>query len=188
MKRLRPERVEPMRLGASLLLALLLSGCETDMYDQAKYQPYEAGELFADGQSARQPVAETVARGSALDLRTDRSPFPVSAELLQRGEERFGIYCSPCHGILGDGQGMNVRRGFPPPPTFHQPRLRVMPDAYFYLVITHGFGIMYSYASRVDSDDRWAIVAYIRALQLSQNATIEEVPEGVSIPASEERP
>jgi len=104
------------------------------------------------------------------------NPLPIDRHTLERGRERFDIYCSPCHSIAGDGDGMIVRRGFPSPPSYHTDRLRRAPDAHFYSVITNGYGMMYSYADRVAPDDRWAIVAYIRALQLSQNAHIADVP------------
>jgi len=104
------------------------------------------------------------------------NPLPMNRQTLERGRERFDIYCSPCHSIAGDGDGMIVRRGFPSPPSYHTDRLRNAPDAHFYSVITNGYGMMYSYADRVAPDDRWAIVAYIRALQLSQNARIGDVP------------
>lgn len=174
--------------GLCRLLALtaigLFIGCETDMYDQPKYEPFEASQLFPDGQSARPPVPDTVARGMPIQVRPQASPYPITQAFLQQGQERFNIYCAPCHSLLGDGQGMVVQRGFPAPPSFHQPRLRKAPDSHFYDVITHGFGIMYSYAARVPPADRWAIIAYIRALQLSQHASLADVPEGLSIPES----
>jgi Cytochrome c. len=105
-----------------------------------------------------------------------KNPLPITRETLLRGRERFDIYCSPCHSVAGDGDGMVVRRGFPAPPSYHTDRLRDAPDAHFYSVITNGYGMMYSYADRVAPDDRWAIVAYIRALQLSQHAHIGDVP------------
>jgi len=105
-----------------------------------------------------------------------RNPYPISAQLLSRGRERFDIYCSPCHSPVGDGDGRVVRRGFPAPPSYHSERLRNAPDSHFYAVITNGYGAMYSYASRVPPADRWAIVAYIRALQLSQHAGLDDVP------------
>ena len=104
------------------------------------------------------------------------NPMPITLATLQRGRERFDIYCSPCHSKAGDGDGMVVRRGFPAPPSYHTDRLRSAPDAHFFSVITHGYGAMYSYADRIAVDDRWAIVAYIRALQLSQHATVDDVP------------
>lgn len=107
---------------------------------------------------------------------TATNPLPINRETLERGRERFDIYCSPCHSVAGDGDGMIVRRGFPSPPSYHTDRLREAPDAHFYSVITNGYGMMYSYADRVAPNDRWAIVAYIRALQLSQNARVDDVP------------
>jgi len=192
-----------------LAVVALLSGCRLEMYDQPRQEPLEASSVFADTQSARQPVVGTVPRtqpftGSinyygessggvipAFDTAAvarandpsfeefDRSgniPVPVTREFLIRGQERYNIYCSPCHGRLGDGQGMIVHRGFPVPPTFHQDRLRQVADGHYYDVITNGFGVMFSYASRVAPDDRWAITAYIRALQLSQSASLQDVP------------
>lgn len=170
-----------------LLSALILMGC-SDMKDQAKYEPLEASEFYADGRASRPLVAGTVPRGmdSQLDPAysgkneagqfVDEFPFPVTREVVQRGRERYDIYCSPCHGYDGYGQGMIVQRGFPAPSSFHTDGLRQAPVGYFYDVITNGFGRMYSYAYRVDPDDRWAIAAYIRALQRSQNATQQDVP------------
>lgn len=113
--------------------------------------------------------------GDAVD-KNGPIPFPVTKELVERGHQRFDIFCSPCHGRMGDGKGMVVERGFPQPPSYHIDRLRNMPDGYFYDVITNGYARMYSYASRIVPEDRWAIVSYVRALQLSQHATIEDVP------------
>ena len=107
---------------------------------------------------------------------TAANPLPIDRRTLERGRQRFDIYCSPCHSIAGDGDGMIARRGFPHPPSYHTPRLRNAPDAHFYNVITQGYGMMYSYADRVAPSDRWAIVAYIRALQLSQHARLDDVP------------
>lgn len=173
-------------IGACLSL---LGGCRRrDMFDQPRYDPLEPSSIFPDGASARRPVEGTVARG---ELRTDRafhsgvtpdagfvteSPRPVDRELLERGRERFTIYCSPCHGQLGDGRGMIVQRGFKQPATFHEERLRGMPLGYFVDVITNGFGQMPSYRTQVSPEDRWAIAAYIGALQLSQHAPIAELP------------
>jgi hypothetical protein len=106
----------------------------------------------------------------------DVIPLPVTQAFLRRGQERYDIFCSPCHGRVGYGEGMIVQRGFPSPPSFHTERLRELPAGYYYDVITNGFGVMYSYGSRVQPTDRWAIVAYIQALQLSQNATLDDVP------------
>jgi mono/diheme cytochrome c family protein len=172
-----------------LLGALTAAGCSPNMREQPRYKPLAYSALFADSRSARQPVDGTVARGQ---LRQDaqfftgkvngapvaKMPVPVTPELLRRGQERFDIYCSPCHGRAGDGQGMVVQRGFQPPPSYHVERLVEAPDGHFFDVMTNGFGAMASYASRVAPADRWAITAYIRALQLSQAATIGDVPEG----------
>lgn len=174
----------------SLVLALLLctlAGCRQDMYDQPKYEPLEASAFFENGQSSRPVVPGAVARGQ---LRTDRHfyegmvhgdaaatmPIAVDRALLDRGRERFEIYCAPCHGRVGDGAGIIVKRGFSAPPSFHLDRLRTAPVGHFYDVITHGHGAMYPYASRVAPRDRWAIVAYIRTLQLSQHAQLDDVP------------
>lgn len=168
---------------------LLAAGCVADpMQDQAKYEPYEPATLFADNASARMLAPNTVARGQ---LRVDTHlyagqvngapaeefPFPIDEAVLARGQERYNIYCSPCHGLDGEGDGMIVQRGFSPPPSFHEERLRVAPVGHFFQVITEGLGTMYGYGDRVQPEDRWAIIAYIRALQLSQNATLDDVPE-----------
>ena len=161
---------------------LMLGGCERglhQMYDQPKYGPLAPSALFSDGNSARPQVEGTVPRaagaiaaassGRAGALQGDAQP-PVSAALLARGRERFGIYCAPCHSERGDGAGTIVERGFPAPPSYHTERLRAAADAHFYQVITSGYGAMYGYADRLTPADRWAIVAFIRALQLSQHA------------------
>lgn len=171
------------------LLVLTASGCDMlDMYDEARFEPLEASTFFDDGASARPLVAGTVARG---DLQDDEAlytgkidgkyvndlPVEFNRALLVRGQERFNIYCSPCHGRLGDGSGMIVRRGFRRPPSFvSTERLLNAPLGHYFDVITNGFGAMPSYASRVAPRDRWAIAAYIRALQRSQNGSVEDVP------------
>lgn len=167
----RPER-------AGCLLLLVLVGCRQQMADQPKYTPLAPSRFFADGQSARMPVAGTVARGAlvAQPSASASLPMPVTRALLLRGQARFDVYCAPCHDRAGTGQGMIVQRGFPMPPSLHLPRLVAAPEGHFYRVITEGYGVMYSYASRVAPGDRWAIAAYIRALQLSQHASIEDVP------------
>jgi mono/diheme cytochrome c family protein len=157
------------------------------MYDQPKYRPLDLSAFFDDGQSARSPVPGTVARGqlriddhfdTGLVDGKDAETFPIRVDraLLERGQARFNIYCAPCHSRLGDGRGMIVRRGFPSPPSFHIERLRAAPPGHFFVVMTKGYGAMYSYAARVEPRDRWAIAAYVKALQLSQNATIDDVP------------
>jgi mono/diheme cytochrome c family protein len=157
---------------AALLLVLALVACD-DMADQAKNKPYHPapGGVASSAQPHPLPPAGTVARDE-----TDTAPPPLDLALLQRGEERFNIYCSPCHGRVGDGHGMIVQRGFPAPPSYHIDRLRQAPTQHFYDVITDGYGAMYSYAARVPPRDRWAIAAYIRVLQESQHAAIDAVP------------
>jgi hypothetical protein len=166
--------------------ALCLSaGCQylrQDMADQPKNRPLSPSEFFADGRSERPLVENTVARGSiaddALAVPKDSNAFllPVDWKLLERGEERYNIFCSPCHGLQGDGNGMIAMRGVKRPPTYHQDRLRQLPNGYFYDVITNGFGQMYSYSAQIPPRDRWAIIAYVRALQLSRNAKVAELP------------
>jgi mono/diheme cytochrome c family protein len=173
---------------SALLTGLLtLAACGGQMRDQPKYQPYEASSFYEDGTSARSLPANTVARGE-LNLDTHLYagqekgapavdfPFPVTEAVLARGQQRYTIFCAPCHGPDGYGDGIIVQRGFTPPPSFHEERLRLAPVGHFFDVITNGFGAMYSYGDRVPAEDRWAIIAYIRALQLSQNATLEDVP------------
>jgi hypothetical protein len=169
-------------------IAMLLAGCRLDMHVQPKYLPYEPSTFFDDGRSERPVVPGTVARGQLhIDellytgkengVVADKFPFPVTRADLERGRERYNIYCTPCHDYTGGGQGMIVQRGFPSPPSFHLDSLRQAPAGHFFEVITNGFGSMYSYASRVEPEDRWRIAAYIRALQRSQHATIQDVPE-----------
>jgi hypothetical protein len=165
------------------------------MHVQPRYNPYDPTDFFNDGQSARMPVAGTVPR-SDLTMGPDELlytgkvngevatgfPFPITREILDRGRERFNINCSPCHGLAGDGDGMIVQRGFRRPPTFHDDRLRNIPVGYFFQVITNGFGVMYPYGYRVTPRDRWAIISYIRALQLSRQVSINDLP-----PAEQEK-
>lgn len=163
---------------ASIALLLLLTACGgRDMEDQEKYEVYEAAALFPDGSAMRQPVPGTVARDEPEHWAELRERPPMSAALLERGRERFDIYCSPCHSRVGDGEGIVVQRGFPHPPSYHIERLREAPASHFVAVMTEGYGVMYSYAARVPPDDRWAIAAYIQALQLSQHAELSELPE-----------
>lgn len=178
-----------------LLAVLALPGCERamhDMYQQPKEQPLAPDAQFADGNSARTPPPGSVAAASGegadssgghLGARpafahagaNQAHPLPITAALLERGRERFDIDCAPCHGRSGDGAGMVVQRGFPAPPDYHSARLRDAPDSHFYQVISHGYGVMYPYADRIVPEDRWAIVAYIRALQLSQHAPRDQL-------------
>lgn len=171
-------------LGA---IAMLIAGCRLDMHLQPKYLPYQPTTFFDDGRSERQPVPGTVARGHLrLDellytgkengVLADKFPFPITRADLERGRDRFNIYCTPCHDYTGNGRGMIVQRGFPSPPSFHIDRLRAAPAGHFFDVMTNGLGNMYSYAARVEPEDRWRIAAYIRALQLSQHSKLEDVP------------
>ena len=172
----------------ALLLAATTVACRQDMQDQPKYIPLRPTEFFTDGRSARPLIAGTVARGHLDDdaaFYTGKDadgkfvaefPFPVTKDVIERGRERFDIYCTPCHDYLGTGNGRIVRRGFRHPPNYHIDRLRQVPPGYIFDVITQGFGAMPDYSAQVRPRDRWAIVAYIRALQLSQNASINDVP------------
>jgi mono/diheme cytochrome c family protein len=189
---------------AALMLVVLLVSCRYDMQDQPKYLAYRGSETFADSLSSRSLVEGTVPRGYLREdaaMYTGKNataqpammkdstgkmtpgsndvnefPFPITREILDRGQERYNIYCSPCHGVIGDGRGMVVNRGFRPPPTYHQDRLRTAALGHFYDVITNGFGTMPDYAMQVPPHERWAIIAYIRALQYSQNAQMADVP------------
>src|SRR5439155_21609228 len=175
------QNTERIRQAMVLAAALLIAGCHRDMRDQPRYETLEASEIFADGQSARPTPAGTVARGQ---LQQDeafytgktggnfvpQAPVAIDRQLLDRGQQRFNIYCSPCHGRTATGDGMIVRRGFRRPPSLHIDRLRDAPAGHFFDVMTHGFGAMPRYGAHVQPQDRWAIVAYIRALQLSQHA------------------
>lgn len=182
----------------SFLFAFFLLACRQQMADQPRYDPLEPSELFADGGSARPHVEGTVARGHLGDdphLHRGESggkpaeafPFPVTMEVLNRGEERYNIYCSPCHDRLGTGDGMIVRRGFTRPPSLHSQRLRDAPAGHLFRVITSGIGAMPDYAAQIPPRDRWAIIAYIRALQLSQSARIADVPAAERAKLEEER-
>ena len=171
--------------------ALMVSGCDLRqrMYDQPKYEAHEATAFFDNGLTSRAPIEGTVARGQ-LRLDTHLYTGKVAGvtvsellpsiefgqQLLERGQERFDIYCSPCHGRTGQGNGLIVQRGLKPPPSFHEARLREAAIGYFFDVMTNGFGAMYSYASRIPVEDRWAIAAYMRALQFSQRAEYDHLP------------
>ena len=179
--------------GCVVVCVVLLGGCRQDMHVQPKILPLAPSQFFDDGRSARPVVPGTIARGhlhtdellytgKIKGALADAFPFRITRKDLARGQERFNIYCAPCHGRLGNGQGMIVQRGFPPPPSYHIDRLRQAPAGYFFDVITNGFGTMYSYASRVTPEDRWKIVAYIRALQLSQKAALADVPPAARPP------
>jgi mono/diheme cytochrome c family protein len=164
---------------------LLAGGCrylKQDMANQPKNLPLSPSDFFEDGRSERPLVENTVARGSiaedALFVPKDSNafPLPVNRELLERGRDRYKIFCTPCHGLQGDGYGMVAMRGMKHPPSYHQDRLRQATNGYFYDNITNGFGAMYGYSAQISPRDRWAIIAYIRALQLSRNAKVADLP------------
>jgi mono/diheme cytochrome c family protein len=186
------------RLACTVTAACLLAGCERakqDMYDQPRYKTYAPSALFEDGASVRPPVTGTqprargafadssggregvdLVRRDALAEEAQTNPYPVDMTLLKRGQDRYTIYCMPCHSPAGDGDGLVVRRGFPAPPSYHQDRLRNVPDRHIYDVIKNGYGVMVPYGDRVEPADRWAIVAFIRALQLSRHADAATLP------------
>ena len=165
-----------MRTAAALMgLSLAIVGCDQRMIHQPKDKAYEASQLFANGRVAQLPPPGAVARDQVFWSSQTAPRPPMSAELLARGHERYDVFCSPCHSRTGDGNGMVVQRGMPHPPNFHSQRLRDVPDRHFLQVMTNGYGAMYSYATRVPPDDRWAITAYIRALQLSRNASVAQL-------------
>lgn len=186
-----------IRISLLLFFLLPLAGCEKlmrNMYDQPRYKPLHGSPLFPDGSAARPPVPGTVpAAGGALAgtssarlgeehereiamaEKAKTNPYPMTLELLHRGQQRFNIYCAPCHSRLGDGEGRVPQRGFPHPPSYHSDRLRKAPDRHFFDVMSDGYGVMLPYANRIPAPDRWAIVAYIRALQLSQYASAEDL-------------
>jgi cytochrome c553 len=173
--------------GLGVAILVMLTACRRDMFHQPRGNPLGESDFFADGAASRPIPPHTVARGH---LNEDKAfytgmigtnlvtefPFPVTRQVLERGRERFDIYCSVCHGRTGEGNGMIPQRGFPVPPSYDIDRLREAPVGHFYDVMTRGYGVMYSYASRVEPADRWAIAAYIRVLQLSHHATLANVP------------
>src|SRR5262245_51749372 len=175
------------RRSVLVLAAAGLCGCRQDMHNQPRYKPLAQTDFFGDDRSARPAVEGTIPRG---ELHTDRVrftgkmgdkdsdffPFPITHDDLLRGQERFNIFCSPCHSRFGDGNGMVVRRGFRQATNYHNDKLRNAPVGHFFDVMTNGFGAMPSYGSRIEPDDRWRIAAYIRVLQLSQNASIDDLP------------
>ena len=186
-----------MKISASLrrtvfltAAGLLAAGCNPelfrqDMANQPKYRPQAESDFFADGRSERPLIENTVAHGSIandeLVVPKDSNAFPmrVDEKLLERGENRYKIYCTPCHGLQGDGNGLIVMRGMKRPSSYHIDRLRQSPNGYYYDVITNGFGAMYGYSAQIQPKDRWAIIAYVRALQLSRNAKTADLPESL---------
>jgi len=171
-----------------------LAGCRQDMHDQPKYKPLGETSFFPDNRQSRPNLANTVARGdlrdgdsefytgkAEKDGKTDVDVFPITVnkELIERGHQRFDVFCSPCHGVLGNGMGMIVRRGFKQPPSYHTQRLRTAPVGHFYDVITNGYGAMYNYSAQITPRDRWAIISYIRALQYSQSQKADQLTADV---------
>ncbi len=173
------------------MIALVAAGCRQDMHDAPRYDPPEASDFFADGSAARPLAVGTVARGhlnedtflhtgkDAAGLPVNAFPFPITRADMDRGQERFNVYCAPCHGQTGDGNGMVVQRGFRQAQSMHIDRLRLAPVGYFYDVMTNGFGVMPDYRSQIPVDDRWRIVAYVKALQASRQATPADLPADV---------
>ena len=191
-------RASPKILMLAAGSLLLLSACRQDMHDQPRFKPLAKSDFYADMRSERPPVEDTVARGQLHDDTYfytgkiganpgDFMPFQVTQKDLQRGRQRFNIYCAPCHSRVGDGNGMIVQRGFKQPASYHIERLQKAPLGYFFDVMTNGFGTMSDYASQIPAEDRWRIVAYIRALQLSQNATRADVAVGQKVPSEAPR-
>jgi len=173
-------------LAACLLVAVTSSACRQDMHDAAKLEPLEQSSFFKDKRASRPLLPGTVARGKLKEdvlLHTGKDgealsetfPFPVTAGVVERGRERFDIYCSPCHARTGEGNGMIVQRGYKKPPSFHEERLRAMAPGYFVTAMKNGFGVMPSYALQVQAEDRWAIAAYIKALQLSRTVSVSDL-------------
>lgn len=165
------------RLLITLACAGLVAGCDLSMTEQRKLTTYAPTDLWPDGTTARPLPGGVVAQGDEERARSATNPPPVTGELLERGRERFGIFCTPCHGLAGDGNGVIVAHGFPAPPSYHIDRLLAAPAQHFYDVMTKGYGVMFSYADRVPPHDRWAIAAYIRALQLSRRTKVADVPD-----------
>jgi mono/diheme cytochrome c family protein len=172
---------------SALVVVLTGAGCRQDMHDQPKYVPLRESTFFSDARSARAFVQGTVARGQLHEdvllypgkvngTDTTLFPFQIDSRVVARGQERFNIYCSPCHGRTGFGDGMVVRRGYRHPPSYHDDRLRNASIGHFFDVISNGFGAMPDYAAQINVEDRWAVIGYIRALQLSQHATFADVP------------
>jgi mono/diheme cytochrome c family protein len=190
MKRIRPAIAS--RLLAVGFAALACVGCRQDMQDQPKFVPQRSTTFFNDGRSVRPQVAHTVARGQLDEgsffytgllegKEVDMLPFPVSMQVMARGQERFNIYCTPCHSRVGNGAGMIVQRGYKPAGNFHSARILAEPVSHYFYVMTNGYGSMPDYSAQLTPADRWAVAAYIRALQISQSATEADVPSGVQV-------
>ncbi len=198
----RLNRTAKAVLLASLTALVFAAGCRQDMHDQPKMIPQRGSEMFADHRGARPQVLNTVARGQlrqdsyfytgvvegANGYREERDlmPFPVTLEVLKRGQERFNVYCTPCHSRVGNGLGEIVERGYKPAANLHDQVRRAQPVSHYFYVMTHGYGAMPDYSAQLTPVDRWAVAAYIRALQLSQSATLQDVPSGVQVKSLKE--
>jgi len=183
-------------LFPALLVIAICSACRQDMQDQPRYKPQARNDFFPDMRAARLPVDGTIARGQLHEDSYfytgkvgnnpgDVMPFPITHDVLERGQQRYNIFCAPCHSRVGDGKGMIPSRGFSRmPPSYHIERLQKAPAGYYFDVITNGFGIMQGYSAQIPAEDRWKIIAYIRALQLSQKASTADVPAGLTLPTA----
>jgi hypothetical protein len=186
------QKLKKLAVFGAMAATLVLAGCRQDMQDQPKFFPQRGTDFYADGRSVRPQVENTVARGQLREngyfytglingKEGDGLPFPATLEVLERGQERFNVYCTPCHSRVGNGEGMIVQRGYIKAGNFHTARLESAPLGHFFHVISSGYGAMPDYAAQIVPADRWAIVAYIRALQLSQKATQADVPAGAHV-------
>jgi mono/diheme cytochrome c family protein len=191
MKTIRKRSARLLALASAAAL-LLVAGCRQDMQNQPKMIPQRGSSMFADGRSARPQVEHTVARGQLdedeyfytglIDGKEQNAmPYPVTLEVLERGQERYNVYCTPCHSRVGNGDGMIVQRGYKPAGNYHDAKHLNQPLSHYFYVMTNGYGAMPDYSAQITPVDRWAIAAYIRALQLSQNATLADVPGGVQV-------
>ncbi len=192
MEQIRIRRRKGLLTAGALAALALISGCRQDMHNQPKEIPQRGSEFFTDGRSVRPQVVNTVARGQLHEdeyfytgllngKEQDMMPFPVTMTVLERGQERFNIYCTPCHSRVGNGDGMIVQRGYKPAGNFHDARRLAEPLSHYFYVMTNGYGAMPDYAAQLSPADRWAVAAYIRALQLSQNAKLSDVPQGTQV-------
>src|SRR5260370_20723229 len=195
------QKLKKLAAFGAMAATLVLAGCRQDMQDQPKFFPQRGTDFYADGRSVRPQVENTVARGQLHEngyfytglingKEGDGMALPATLEVLERGQERYNVYCTPCHSRVGNGVGMIVQRGYMKAGSFHSTRLETAPLGHFFHVISNGYGAMPDYASQIAPEDRWAIVAYIKALQLSQKATQADVPAGVhpeSLPSIAER-
>jgi mono/diheme cytochrome c family protein len=188
---MNPIRTGVLSLGALAAISLL-AGCRQDMQDQPKFVPQRGTYFFADGRSARPQVEHTVARGQLREdeyfytglvngKEQDAMPFPATLTVLERGQERYNVYCTPCHSRVGNGDGMIVQRGYKPAGNYHDAKRLAQPLSHYFWVMTNGYGAMPDYSAQLTPADRWAVAAYIRALQLSQNAKESDVPQGAQV-------